>query len=308
MTKKTFTFQSSNGKNTIAGMMWLPDYAPRAILQISHGMMEYIERYQDFAAFLVGHGILVVGNDHLGHGGSVEDVDGYGYFGGRDGGHFVVEDLCHLTRFIKNEYPDIPYFLLGHSMGSFMVRRYVMGYGNQIDGVIIMGTGQQNIATVRMGKILIALVRALRGDHHRSKLLDRAMFGNYDKKIVKKRTGYDWLTTDEKVVDQYAADPRCTFLFTTNGNLGLMNTILYIRKKKHICKVPKKLPMLIVAGKEDPVGGYGRDVEKYYSEMCAYGMKDIKCHIYDGMRHEILNETDRMQVYEDILNWLENRI
>lgn len=308
MVKKTFTFQSSNEKNTIAGVMWLPDYAPRAVLQISHGMIEHIDRYEDFARFMVEHGILIVGNDHIGHGDSVETKDGWGYFGGKDGGKYIVEDLCHLTRFVRNQYPDIPYFLLGHSMGSFMARRYIMNYGNQIDGVIIMGTGDQPIIKVLCGKYMAGLVKAIKGDHYRSKLIDRLMFESYNKRIADAKRGHDWLTTDEKVVEAYEQEESCMFLFTVNGIQSLMDTILYIKKQNNIRKIPKNLPMLVIAGKDDPVGGYGQDVEKFYNVMCSIGMKNVKCKLYDGMRHEILNEREKLKVYDDLLEWIERKI
>jgi len=244
MANSTFTFQSSNHTNTVHAVIWEPEGKPRAILQIAHGMTEYIERYDEFAQFMIQNKILVVGNDHIGHGKSVESEVGWGYFAKKDGGKCIVEDMHSLTKIMKKNYPDTPYYLLGHSMGSFMLRRYIMNYGGELAGAIIMGTANQPLLMVLGGKILIKIETLLKGEKYRSELIEKIMFGAYNKGIKNVKTTNDWLTTDETIVEKYNNDPGCTYIFTLNGFRNLIDTILYIMKKKNYNKIPKNLPIL----------------------------------------------------------------
>ena len=304
MNNSTFTFQSSNHKNTIHGVIWGQEGVPKAILQIAHGMTEYIERYDEFARFMVDNGILVVGNDHIGHGKSVDSKDEWGYFAKKDGSACVVEDMHHLTKIMKKKYPEIPYYLLGHSMGSFMVRRYLMNYGDDLSGAIIMGTGNQPLPMVLGGKGLVKIETLLRGEKYRSKLVEIIMFGAYNKRIKDAKTPCDWLTSDVEIVEKYMNEPSCTFIFTLNGFDSLLDTILYIMKKRNIDKIPKNLPILMTSGEEDPVGNYGKDVKKLYKTMKDSGINNLELKLYEGCRHEILNEVTRKTAYKDILEWI----
>lgn len=306
MINKRFTFQSMNKKNSIHGLIWMTEKKPKAILQISHGMTEYIERYDEFARYMADNGIIVVGNDHIGHGKSVNSEEEWGYFAKQQGSECIVNDLHHVTDIMKNKYPELPYFLLGHSMGSFFARRYIIEYGKTIDGAIIMGTGNQPFPMVFGGKLLIKLVTLLKGETYRSKLIQKIMFGSYNKRIKNAKTSNDWLTTDEAIVEKYSKEPSCTFIFTLNGFNNLVNTILYIKKKSNIEKVPKNLPILITSGEEDPVGNYGKDVKTLYQGLKDAGLKNTKLKLYEGCRHEILNEVARPTVYHDILEWILN--
>jgi len=304
MKNSTFTFQSSNNTNTIHGVIWAPKGEPKAILQIAHGMTEYIERYDEFAQFMVDNKILVVGNDHIGHGKSVDSKEGWGYFAKKDGSACVVEDMHHVTKIMKKKYPDTPYYLLGHSMGSFMVRRYIMNYGQELTGAIIMGTGNQPLPMVIGGKALVKIETLAKGEKYRSKLVEIIMFGAYNKRIKDAKTPCDWLTTDKAIVEKYLNEPSCTFIFTLNGFDSLLDTILYIMKKRNIDKIPKDLPILLTSGEEDPVGNYGKDVQTLYKKMIKTGIHNIDLKLYKGCRHEILNEVTRQTVYKDILEWI----
>lgn len=304
MRNDTFSFKSSNQKNSIHGLMWVPEQEPKAILQIAHGMTEYIERYDEFARFMTKNGILVVGNDHIGHGKSVESESEWGYFSKKDGSACVVEDMNQVTAIMKEKFPETPYYLLGHSMGSFMARRYLMNYGENLTGAIIMGTGNQPSPVIFSGKMVINLIKMFKGEAYRSHFVDKMMFGTYNKRINPVRTEYDWLTTDNAIVDKYIKDPACTFIFTLNGFYNLIDTIAYVCKRKNIEKIPKDIPILVTSGMEDPVGSYGKDVKTAYDSLCLAGIQTIDFKLYDGCRHEILNETIRPDIYRDIFSWI----
>lgn len=304
MKKETFHFDSSSGRAKIHAVRYIPEGEIRAILQISHGMVEFIERYESFAAFLTEHGILVTGNDHLGHGGSVQRKEDYGYFADTDGNRAVLNDLHLLTEITKAEYPGVPFFLLGHSMGSFYARQYLCEFGDELTGAIIMGTGCQPKLLVKLGKLLTRLLACFKGWHHRSGLVTAIAFGGYNKKISPLRTEKDWLTKDEAIVDTYLADERCSFIFTLNGYYGMFSGIDRLYQKQYLAEMPKGLPVLFVSGKEDPVGEYGKAVHRVVQMFRGAGMSDIQEKLYPGDRHEILNEIDRNVVYQDILQWI----
>lgn len=302
--KIKFFIPSTNKYNHLNTIIWKPTGTILAILQISHGMIEHIERYDEFANYLAQRGFLVVGNDHLGHGKSVRNQNEFGYFNASDSSKTVVDDLHQLTVLIKSKYPDLPYFLLGHSMGSFLARRYIMTYGNELNGTIIMGTGHQPAIALGTGKLLIRLISLFKPMTYRSKLIEQACFGTYNNKFKPRRTKSDWLSQDTAVVDAYIQDPFCNFTFTLNGYLTLFNTLSFIRCTKNIKKIPKDLPIFIVAGSNDPVGNFGRMVQKVYNCYKKIGIQDISLKLYKHARHELLNELHKDQVYIDIYTWL----
>lgn len=306
--KRESYFPSTNGVHQLHMIQWKPEGKVIAILQISHGMVEYINRYDRFATYLAKKGILVVGNDHLGHGKSVNSEEELGYFTSKDGSKIVVDDLHQLTRKMKQVYSDIPYFMLGHSMGSFFIRRYAMTYGEEVNGVIIMGTGAQPKPAIWMGNRLISFMKAFKGSTYRSSLMKKLSFGGYNKKFGSIRTENDWLTKDTNIVDQYMADKYCTFLFTLNGYQTLFDTFTFIQNKKHISQMPKNLPLLFVSGAEDPVGRNGKDVRKITELYKNAGIQSVEMKLYETDRHEILNELDYDCVYEDIYNWISRGI
>lgn len=308
MRKKEFFYLSSDEIHEIHAVVWEPEGDVRAVVQISHGMIEYVNRYQEVAEFLTARGILVAGNDHLGHGKSVLDESEWGFFASGDASAKVVRDLHALTLKIKKEYPKIPYFLLGHSMGSFMARRYAMTYGAEIDGAIFVGTGNQPAAMVRFGKAVVGLLSIFFGERYRSRLVERMMFGAYNKRFKPARTQYDWLSRNTENVDKYRQDKACTFLFTLNGYKTLFSTLLFIEKPANISRIPAKLPVLLLAGEDDPVGDYGKAVRQVYMSYKRRGIKDLSLKLYPQDRHEVLNELDRREVYEYLYSWLNKRI
>lgn len=306
--KEEFYYNSTSKTTEIHAINYLPDGEVKAILQIAHGMVEYIERYEAFAHYLCSKGFLVTGNDHLGHGKSVNSKEEWGYFAKEDGNHAVLHDIYKLTRITKEKYPNIPYFLLGHSMGSFYTRQYLCEFGNELSGAIIMGTGCQPLALVQFGRLLTSFISLFKGWHYRCNLVTHIAFGSYNKHFEPTRTSKDWLSKDTAIVDRHVADERCNFIFTLNAYYNMFTGISRLYNQKFLSQMPKELPVFFVAGQEDPVGDYGKGVLKAVDMFKKVGMKHISVKLYPTDRHEILNETDRKQVYEDLYCWLENII
>ena len=307
MKKSIFRFLSSDKKTNIHAVKWEPEGEARAVLQISHGMIEYVERYEAFADFLTEKGFVVVGNDHLGHGNSVQSQEFWGYFAPEHGSDLVIEDLHQLRARTQAEYPGIPYFMLGHSMGSVLLRKYLSKYGKGLAGAVIMGTGTQTDRTVKMGRRICKLIASVRGWNHRGGFVEKQVFSGNNKRFENEGQGA-WLTKDREIVEAYNKDPRCTFQFTLNGFYNLFDTIHYINQPAHIEAIPKDLPLFLISGEDDPVGDYGRGVRTAYDTYLRAGITDIDCKLYPTDRHEILNELDREIVYGDIYGWLEKHM
>ena len=307
--KREFTYDSSDGRTKIHGIEWKPESGEiRGILQIVHGMVEFIGRYEEFAEFLTEKGFVVIGNDHLGHGTSIVSKEDYGFFAEKQGNRAVLKDVHHLKRMTEKHYPGVPYFMLGHSMGSFLVRQYLCMNGDGLDGAIVMGTGTQPMAVLQAGKGVCRLMAAFCGWHYRSELVDNMAFGGYNKQFEPARTDKDWLTKEEAIVDRYLADERCTFRFTLNGYYNMFTSIAEASKKENLARMPKDLPVLFVAGSDDPVGNFGKGVEQVRKRFQEAGLADVTWKIYENDRHEILNETDRQTVYEDLGVWLDKHM
>lgn len=304
------SFLSKDGKTTIHGVKWIPENGQyHAVLQVTHGMVEFIERYRAFAEYMNEQGFLVVGHDHLGHGASVTSEEEWGYFADENPSDIVVEDMHQLRTIVQGEEPGLPYFMLGHSMGSYMLRKYLCLYGEGVSGAVIMGTGSIPDATTKMGLTLCRVIARFRGWHYRSKLMQSLTYSKPYKKydLYGKDYANSWLSKNVENVQQYYAEPRCTFLFTVNGYRGLLEAVLFDNQMENIKKVPKNLPLLFVSGEDDPVGDLGVGVKKVYAMHKEAGMTDITYKLYQDDRHEILNETDREQVFADIASWLKVR-
>lgn len=303
-----FYFPSKDGNTEIHTIEWKPEGEVKAVLQLSHGMVEYIKRYDEFAEFMCSHGYYVVGNDHLGHGKSVQSKSEYGFFNEKYGNACVIGDMHTLRQRTMKKYPDVPYFMLGHSMGSSLLRQYVQMYGNGLAGAMFIGVvADQQRATLQFGRRLCRTLAMFRGWHYKSKLVDRMAVGAYNRKFKNPKTRADWVTSDEEHLEKYISDPLCSFVFTVNAYYSMFTGMLIMEKKESIYIIPKQLPILFAAGAEDPVGGFGKGVRKVYEKYKAAGIQDIGLRLYAGDRHELLNETDREQVYEDLLEWMEER-
>lgn len=306
--KEEFTFDSRDGKTKLHAVRWVPEGKVVCIFQIVHGMAEYIERYEELARYLGEKGILVTGDDHLGHGKSVPEGGIYGYFCEQDPATVVVRDVHRLKKMTQEDYPGVPYVILGHSMGSFILRNYLFRYGTGIEGAIICGTGSKSKALVMASQIIAAVQGAVLGDAHASKLIDRLAFGSSNKKIADAKTPFDWLCTDAEVVDAYLKDELCGFTFTVNGFKTLFQLLKRLNKAENLNKMPKDLPVIFISGDMDPVGDYGEGVRKAYEDFQNAGMKRVSMKLYPGGRHELLNETNKKQVYEELYPWIMERV
>ena len=299
---KEYSFPSKSGIADIYAKCFVPADEIKAIFQIAHGMAEHCNRYNDFAAFLANAGFAVAVCDHVGHGKSVKSDDDLGYFGENGGWDVFVEDQRSLTDLIKNEIPDVPVVIFGHSMGSFIAREYILRYGTdeRIKSAIFCGTSGKNPASSIAIHIADAVAKA-KGSKHRSEFINKMAFGPYNKKC-EGRTPFDWLSTDTAQVDKYIADKYCGFLFTSAGYKDLFTILTKVSAKDWYIKLPQ-LPVLLVAGEDDPVGNYGKGIKQVHNDLVAAGKKDVTVKIYADMRHEILNEVENKKVYEDILTW-----
>lgn len=307
MKKEEFFFESRDGVSKIRAMRWIPDETPKCIVQLVHGMAEHIERYDEFACFLASKGILVTGEDMLGHGKSVTSGN-YGYFCKKDPATVVVRDIHKLKKLTQEQYPGIPYYIFGHSMGSFILRNYLFMYGKGINGAIIAGTGMLPKVVVNALKAVVSIVCLFGGESKPSKFIDNMAFGTYLKKIPNPRTPSDWLTKESAVVDEYIKDPLCGFTFTGNGFKTMADLLLRLNKTSNVAKMPVTLPVLIVSGKEDPVGDYGIGPKKVYDQFVSEGMQKVSIKLYDDDRHELLNETDKLTIFNDLYEWIENEL
>ncbi len=299
-----FSFKSNNEINTARGVKIVPaDGSCKAILHISHGMVEHYERYDDFMTFMAENGFAVYMHDHIGHKHSVDSDDQLGYFAKEEGYKCILNDLHHTAVMAKADYPGKKYFLLGHSMGSFYARVFASQYTDIVDGVLISGTGGPNKAAAMGGKLVRLLIK-LKGDRHRSEFVNNMAFGEYLKKIENPRTKKDWITRDEAIVDKYVADKYTQFIFTLSGFRDLMDIIGLSNDDTTFKNTPDKLPIYIFSGSMDPVGDYGIGIMNVVDGYKSAGCTDVQVKIYDGGRHEMLNELNRREVYSDVLNWL----
>ncbi|WP_174614226.1 alpha/beta fold hydrolase [Virgibacillus ihumii] len=281
-----------------------PSKQPKAIVQLAHGMVEHINRYKEFAEFLLSHDIFIYGNDHRGHGKTAEKQGLFGYLADENGFERTTEDLLEVTKRIKQDYPDIPLFLLGHSMGSFLARNYINNQSSMIDGVILSGTGYFSRTTSLAAKLIASTLPP----KEKSPLMNSLAFSSYNRQIKNKRTNFDWLSNDAKIVQTYMEDPLCGHIPTARFFYDLMTGLILIHSRKSITSVRSELPMLFISGSDDPVGNYGKGVWKTANMYLDAGIDDAIVMLFDHGRHELLNEKNRDLVYNDILNWVEARM
>ena len=310
MRKEEFYFDSRDGKSRIHAVRYMPDQEAdiRCVVQIVHGMAEYVERYEEFAAFLTERGCVVTGEDHLGHGKSVGEAGGFGYFCEQDPATVLVRDVHRLKKLTQALYTQIPYVIMGHSMGSFITRNYMYRYGTGIDGAVIMGTGMQPKAVLALSKVFAGIQRMCFGQRHVSRFIDKLAFGAYNKKIQNPATSFDWLSRDGERVQRYIEDPMCGFVFTVNGFGTLFELISRLHDKKNLERIPKALPVFMVSGTADPVGDYGKGVNAAFDSLKEAGLENISLKLYEGGRHELLNETNRQEIMADIWRWIQETV
>ena len=299
-----FSFNSCDCKNTIYVREWLPDSAPIGVVQICHGVAEHIKRYDHFAQFLATKGFVVAGEDHLGHGKSASNQDYLGYFGENGGWELVVGDMRKLYERLKEQYYSLPIFIFGHSMGSFLTRTYIIRYHDGPDGVILSGTGQQSSMLVTTGLTMANAVIKRHGANYKSQLLNNMAFSGYNKHYKPIRTQFDWLTRDGNIVDEYINDPLCGYDSSAGLFRDMLTGVRYISSAKNLDRMNTDLPVYFISGDDDPVGEYGKGVLRAYNGFLKAGLTDVTLKLYHGARHEILNESNKDEVYSDVLSWL----
>lgn len=300
ITRREWTRPASSGQGEIFSRCWASE-APKAVLVIAHGMAEHSARYDGFASFLAEQGWAVYMNDHAGHGKSAQI---HGHFAEKDGWESVVNDLNALMDEGEREHPGLPLFLMGHSMGSFLSRSFLIRYGARLSGCVLCGTMGKNPG-VLPGYLLAALQCRLKGTQSRGKLIDKLAFGSYNQRIEHPVNKFAWLSANEENCRAYAQDPLCGFEFTAAGYRDLFTGLREISSPKWAQAVPKALPVYLVAGKDDPVGNYGEGPAWVAEQLRSSGVKSVELKLYPDMRHEILNETGKEQVWNDIFAWLE---
>ena len=307
MTPKEFQFSSSDGM-VIFAYGWVPE-APIAVVQIAHGAVEHALRYDAFATFLANSGFAVYANDHRGHGKTAGSPEKVAYLPDKNGGFMqAVDDMHILTGQIKDAHPGLPVFLLGHSMGSLMARVYAARFGRELTGLLLTGTGRVNPALIALVRGITKAITAFCGRRHKSPLSHALVFGTLNRPF-RGATGSEFICTDEAVVQAYAADAYCGNTATSAFIDDLLFGTRAAFKKETFENYPKDLPLFIGAGEFDSMGGAGlKEVKKDVDDFRQAAVADLEFHVYEGMRHEILNETQKQRVFDDILTWLKKRI
>lgn len=301
-----FSVRSEADGLSLRVVLMLPDGDVRGVVQLSHGMAEHKERYFDFMEFLAGNGFAAAIHDHRGHGESVASPEDLGYFHDPDG-VAVVQDLHQVTLALKERFPGVPLVLFGHSMGSLVARSYAKKYDADIDRLVVCGAPGNN-PLVGIALCLVAVLKAFRGERHRSAFVQNLAFGSYDKQAGDAGRKNGWLCSRRDVVDDYNGDPLCGFTFTLNGFRNLFMLIRDVYSKSGWRVAKPGLPVLFIAGEKDPVILGEKGWLSAQAFLRVRGYTDVRGILYDGMRHEILNEEKRQLVYSDVLEWISGRL
>jgi len=304
MKAEEHTFKSKDGID-IFYRVFLPDTKPRAILQIFHGMAEHSARYADFAGYLNDNGIAVYVSDHRGHGKSIASPKDYGVWYHSDEWWRIISDLKQLKDIAQSKFPDVPFFVLGHSMGSFLARTFITLYSSELAGVIISGSGTNPTAVLRFGKFIATMACTFEGVTSKAKLLDKLSFGGYNKGY---QSPYQWLSRDDSQVKRYIDDDLCGGMFSNSFYRAFFSGLIYINKRSSGSLIDKNLKMFFVSGDKDPVGNSGVGVLSAIDYYKYLNIKNISYKLYSDARHEILNEINKEEVYSDILVWIESSL
>lgn len=297
------TFLSANKVNTIYVRSRLPESPVRATVQIVHGLAEYIDRYDEFMSYLAEAGFAVYGNDHIGHGNSVHE-DRWGYVGEQAGWNVMLTDILTLADQVSGKHPDVPHFLFGHSMGSFLARSLLIKHPDRYDGTVICGTGHPARAVTMGARALAAMEIKRHGPGYYSQLLDSVMNKQYNGGYENPRTAFDWISSDPNRVDEYIADPKCGFVPTAGLISEILKGVSFITARRNLERMSKDVPVYFISGAADPVGELSQGVIRAYKAFLKAGMKDVSLKLYPDLRHEIMLETCRDEVMTDVLNWL----
>ena len=302
-----FHYPSARDGCSIHALEWAPEGPPRGIVHLVHGISEHIGRYDETARFLAEHGFLVCGADHLGHGRTVTDGS-YGFFAPENGWTLAARDVRALRKLEGARHPNLPYFLLGHSMGSFLTRTYLILWPGTVSGAVLMGTGQEPAPLVALGKRISALECRRLGPRGVSPLVHTLSLGAYNRRFRPSRTPSDWLSRDPAEVDAFLADPLCQSRPTVSLFRDMMGGLQLIARRDQLARMDPSVPVCFLSGQEDPVGGMGRGVEQVVRMFQDAGCRDLSLPLYPGARHELFHEQNRREVWADLLDWLEDRL
>ncbi len=306
MKKEEYYFQSANKKTVIHGTIWEPEGEIRSIIYIAHGITEHIGRYEEFAKYFTKSGYVVAGHDHLGHGYSIDKENPYPmYFGSEGSWKFVEEDVKTGVELLKKRYADVPLCLMGFSLGSFAVRCVLGDCPEIADCAIWAGTGQMKPAEIVVANAVCRVEQRRFGDKKGTPLLQKLTMETYNNHFKPYRTSSDWLCANPEAVDEYRKDPLCGEGFTISSFRELLYGMKKCGQPAHFDKMKKDIPYLLLSGKDDPVGGFGKGVEDVYKIMKEKSFINVEMKLFDGMRHDIFHEKETKKVYECIEKWLE---
>lgn len=298
------TFPSRDGIHTVYAEVYAPsDREPIGIVQLAHGMIDHVGRYRALADYLTGEGYVFAGHHHLGHGRTAGKDEDFGIFAEKDGVDYLLRDMHAMNKYLRESFPSLPLFVFGHSMGSFISRLYAVRYPHSLQGIVIHGTGGPN-PLLPLGSFLAGLISLVRGKRHRSRLINKMAFGSYNSKFPKADGKHAWLTRDVSRVADRDTDKLTGFTFTASGYSDLFRMIRASNSKSWFSEYPKQLPTLIMSGDMDPVGNYGKGPDYVYKQLMIAGCKSIELKMYEGARHELFNETNREEVFDDLVGWL----
>ncbi|MGO0915308.1 lysophospholipase, partial [Clostridioides difficile] len=280
---------------------------PKAVIQIAHGMAETAQRYETFAKVLTKNGYIVYINDHRGHGKTAKIIENVGHLAEKEGFRCLVEDMYTLTNIIKKENEDLPIYLFGHSMGSFASQRYIMDYSNNLSGLILCGSNGKQGIILNLAHLIINHEIKKYGRRFKSNKINNLIFGG---EIIRRneKTKFDWLSRDKEQVEKYINDPFCGVVCSCGFFYDLVQGLKEIEDKENLKKVPLDIPIYIISGDKDPIGKNGKGVLRLRDRYIKLGVKDVTCKLYKDGRHELLNEINREEVFEDIICWLNNKI
>ena len=298
---------STVDNETISYYKWPSNISIRGIVQISHGVGEHAGRYQPIAKILQDKGYEVYANDHRVHGKSVKNEDYLGYYDGDDYFSDAINDMRQLTEIIKKEHYNKKIILFGHSMGSLLSREYVTKYGDDLEALVLSGTASFMKGLGSFGLLSATFLGKLNGKHRSNELLKKLFFSQFNKKFKPNRTKVDWISSDENQVDLFEADPLRIEDFSLSIFLDILKGSKKINQVSTFENTPKDLPIFIFSGDKDPVGEMGKGVKKVAKKYKNAGIEDITLRLYKGGRHEMLNEINKNEVEQDLLDWLHKK-
>lgn len=299
---RTLRVPSTDNIHTLQGKIFIPDGEIKGIFHLVHGMTEYIDRYDHLFSYLAENGYVCFGFDNLGHGKTAKDDSELGFIAHNNGWRYLVNDVVAFSDAVKQMYPNLPFTLMGHSMGSFIARIVFENYSDRYDKLIICGTAGPNPLS-KAGILFAKFKKIINGEKYVSNTVYNLAFGSYNKRFGGE-TDYEWLTKDRNTIEKYQNDKFCTFKFSVSAMIDLMKLLSTCNHKKWFENIDKSKPILLISGEDDPVGNYGKGVKTVYEKLKLSGA-DVKLKLYPDCRHEIHNDTCKDEMFQDILNFID---